>query len=310
MTQDRPLAASAGATDESAPLVSVLVASFNHARYLEDCLDSLLHDGYPNLELVLIDDGSSDGCFEIATRWVQAQRQRLRGGARLAQQANRGVVPTLNTLIAQARGEYFALLASDDQLLAGGIRARVRHLQTHPAQLAVFGDAQLIDLEGGHAADSAFDAGGSCRAALRHDRTRGIELICHWIMPGPVFLARRDVTARIGPYDERYTYEDRDYYLRLLAAGALGFVDLAVARYRVPPVKKKDRYDALAQDRERIERAQLPHFHGLERIALLGMVQRHRRPRPRWFRLVRRGIALLRRFNCWRAARLLRSGGA
>ena len=70
MHDQAPIASTRAAVDPT-PLVSVLVASFNHARYLEDCLDSLLHDGYENLELVLTDDGSSDDCFEIATRWVE-----------------------------------------------------------------------------------------------------------------------------------------------------------------------------------------------------------------------------------------------
>jgi glycosyltransferase involved in cell wall biosynthesis len=288
------------------PLVSVFVPSYNHAPYIEVCLDSLLEDGYPNLELVLIDDGSRDDSFEIAQRWVAQHGHRLVGGVQIRKQKNAGLTVTLNRLVAAARGDYVTMLASDDYLLPGGIAARVRYLQANPQFLAVCADAAAIDENGEWLAPSVLDRRGVSRAALRCDRTRALELIIHWRMPGPVYLARREVTAAIGPYDERFTLEDRNYYLRLLAAHALGYVDQVVAAYRITRVRDPHRYRPMLAGRELTEREMVQHFAGLERFALAGMLLRYPVPQDparkalKW-RLAHPVLKLLRRYNTWRA---------
>lgn len=296
------------------PLVSVLVPCFNHARYIEACLDSLLADGYPNLELVLLDDGSTDASFEIAERWAAEKSSQLAGGARLSRQANAGVVKTLNTLLRSARGAHFALLASDDYLLPGGIMTRVRYLENQPQYLAVFGDAVGIDEDSEPVADSMLDHFRASRTALRCDRTRTLEIITRWVMPGPVYLARREVIDRIGFYNEDFCFEDRDYYLRLLAARALGYVDVAVAAYRVARVRDPNRYLKNARDREQIERQLMPQFKGLAWMALSARTQRLRlqasgqmQPLTRvWDKLLKQFLNRLRRINRL-VARLLQS---
>jgi glycosyltransferase involved in cell wall biosynthesis len=297
------------------PLVSVIVPCYNHARYLERCLDSLLEDGYPNLELVLIDDGSKDDSFAIAERWVAAHGARLAGGAQIRRQANAGLTPTLNRLTAAARGAFFTMLASDDYLLPGGIQARVRHLLAHPELLAVCADASAIDEDGLHLADSVLDRRKVSRAAMQCRDTIAIELIIHWRMPGPVLLCRREIVDCVGPYDERFAIEDRNYYLRMLAAGALGYVDRVVSAYRIQRVRDPMRYHPMLGAREQTEREMVPRFRGLERLALTAMLERYPvlpPPAPstlRW-KIVRRGLKLLRRFNTWRARRQLALGTA
>lgn len=297
------------------PLVSVIVPCYNHARYLERCLDSLFDDGYPNLELVLIDDGSRDDSFAIAERWVAVHGARLAGGAQIRRQDNVGLVPTLNRLTAAARGSFFTMLASDDYLLPGGIEARVRHLEAHPHLLATCANATTIDEEGLLLAESGLDSRKISRAALRCDATRALELIIHWRMPGPVLLCRREVVQRIGPYDERFKIEDRDFYLRLLAAGVLGYVDRVVAAYRVQRVRDRTRYHPFLGDRETTEREMVRRFRGVERLALTAMLARYpvrkasEPKRLRW-EITRRCLKWLRRYNTWRARRQIARGTA
>lgn len=289
------------------PRVSVFVPAHNHARYIEACLDSLLQDGYPNLELVLIDDGSTDDSFGIAGRWVAQHGHRLAGGAVLRRQDNAGLTPTLNRLVAATSGDYITMLASDDYLLPGGIEARVRYLEAHPQFLAVCADATAIDEDGLLLAESVLDLRKASRTALRCDRTRALELIIHWRMPGPVYLARREVTEKIGPYDERFTLEDRNYYLRLLAANALGYLDQRVAAYRITRVRDRNRYRSMLGGRELTEREMAPRFKGIARFALRAMLLRYPVPVPpgrqslKW-KIVKRLLKLIRRLNIYRAA--------
>lgn len=280
------------------PLVSVLVPSYNHERYIVQCLDSVVADGYGNLELIILDDGSTDSTCETAARWLSANKDRFSGGVHLSRQANQGVVKTLNTLVSRANGDYFTLLASDDCLLPGGIEARIDYLRRHPQHLAVFADAVGIDEAGAETCASVLrDRYGADKRALRCERTRGLELILQWCVPGPVYLARKEVLTRIGKYDERYCFEDRDYYLRLIGAGALGFVDRTVAAYRILQAPSRTRHLQLEEHLSRIHEDLLPTFRGLNRLAMTTLVARQHKKSlvfsSGWTKLRNRAIAWL-----------------
>jgi GT2 family glycosyltransferase len=267
-----------------APLVSVLIPAFNHEDYIRRCLDSILADGYPNIEVVVLNDGSSDATQRIAQDWIIEHANSFTGGARLLQQENRGIVRTLNRLVSEARGEFITVLASDDCLCPGSIGARVDYLLAHPKYLAVFGDAAGIDANDTVTMGSVLeDKHRASREALRCDATRGLELILRWCVPGPVYLARRTVTDEIGTYDERYCFEDRNYYLRLIKADALGFIDRRVALYRIHGAPSRSRFSQLQRDHYRLEEDILPELHGLQRLALatdVGLRRLRRKEHP------------------------------
>lgn len=93
----------------TAPTISVVVPLYNHARYIEAALESVLSQTSPADEIILIDDGSSDNGFEIAGRVLKKLSH-----ARIHKQENAGAHNTLNRAIGIARGEYIAVLNSDD----------------------------------------------------------------------------------------------------------------------------------------------------------------------------------------------------
>jgi glycosyltransferase involved in cell wall biosynthesis len=258
-----------GEAAAGAPLVSVLVPAYNHERFIVRCLDSILADGYPNIEIVILNDGSWDATQQTAEDWIRQKGHHVAGGVRLLHQENRGLPKTLNRLVSEAQGEFVTLLASDDGLCPGSIRARVDYLRAHPNYLAVFGDAAEMDESDNLVADSVLrDRYHASLQALRCDTTRALELILVWSVPGPVYLARRTVADQIGPYDDRYCFEDRNYYLRLINADALGFIDRRVALYRVLGQTSTSRFSQLPRDYDRVQEDILPHFRGLKRLAL------------------------------------------
>ncbi|UUF02152.1 glycosyltransferase [Xanthomonas hortorum] len=214
------------------PLVSVLIPAYNHARFVQRCLDSVLEDPYPCKEIVIIDDGSSDATGEKIAQWIATHGHRL--PVQFVQRDNRGVAATLNELALRARGDYLRLGASDDYLLAGGLDAQVRYLRAHPQKLAVIGDACVVDQHGRLLHGSAMrdlhrvDTGVYCSE-------RGIRraVIQQWAVSGAVALLRRSAfDARTG-WDESLRIEDWDLFLRLAARNALGFVDVPVCAYRL-----------------------------------------------------------------------------
>jgi len=223
-----------GATGQATPLVSVVVPMFNHARFVAAALDSVLAEGYPNLELLVLDDGSRDGSADVAAAWIQEHGGRF-ARCELRRQENAGICRTLNRLVASSRGTYIVPLASDDQLVPGGIRARVDALEASGWQ-AAFGNCIIIDEQGRTvAADGLFGHYRLDRPSILDPQARVVELALDWKMPGPVILYRRSL-APAGPYDESLSFEDRDFYLGLLARpDGLQYVDVPVGRYRVHP---------------------------------------------------------------------------
>lgn len=219
----------------SIPLVTVIMPVYNHALYVLEALDSVREEGYPHLELLILDDGSRDDSFPIVTAWAEQNATRF-VSIKAWSQPNAGVCRTLNRLIAEASGEFVTMVASDDRLLPGGIQARVEALERHPEWLLVFGDAQTIDGAGKVTHASTLKAHRANLAALADPRRMSFEVLLRWSLPGPVYLARRAAWSDeegIGPYDESLFLEDRDFYLRLFARKAVGYLPLAVAQYRV-----------------------------------------------------------------------------
>ncbi|MCW1980765.1 glycosyltransferase involved in cell wall biosynthesis [Xanthomonas arboricola] len=214
------------------PLVSVLIPAFNHARFVQRCLDSVLEDPYPSKEIVIIDDGSSDDTGERIAAWIALHGHRV--PVQFVQRSNRGVAATLNELALRARGEYLRLGASDDYLLPGGLDAQVRYLRAHPQKLAVIGDARVVDQHGQLLHASAMrDLHRVDTALYGSDAGLRRAVIRHWAVSGAVALLRRSAfDARTG-WDESLRIEDWDFFLRLAARDALGFVDLPVCAYRL-----------------------------------------------------------------------------
>jgi glycosyltransferase involved in cell wall biosynthesis len=216
-------------------LVSVIVPVYNHARYIEGCLDSIDRQSYPLLELIIIDDGSQDRSFELAQKWCDRYRTRFER-VYLERQDNQGICKTLNKLVTLAQGEFIAPLASDDYFLSDSITARVEALQSRPDWLAICGDAILVNPDGNVLSKSAIDSAKLNRAALLNDRLRSHEIVLNWNVPLQILAFRRDAFDRekgVGLYDESLSYEDRDICLRLSAKHAYGFIDLPIYAYRV-----------------------------------------------------------------------------
>lgn len=225
-------AAGAATREGGWPLVSVLVPAYNHERFVRRCLDSVLEDPYPTKEIVVIDDGSSDATGERIAEWVDRHGHEL--AVTYRRRENRGIAATLNEMVRLARGEFLRLGASDDYLLPGGLDAQVRYLRAHPAKAAVIGDAVVVDRHDRLLYES------SMRDLYRVDKRRyrsdqGIRraVISHWAVSGAVTLIRRDAFQTRAGWNEALRIEDWDFFLRLVARDALGFVDMRVCAYRL-----------------------------------------------------------------------------
>lgn len=220
---------------KNSKLVSVMVACYNHAHFVEACLESVASNSYADIELIITDDGSSDASAAIIERWIEKHRTRF---VRIdfVTQANSGVCKVMNGLVSRSSGEFLIPLAADDMLLSHAVATHVAALQAHPDWLALFADAMLIDEDGNVVArEYEKNVAKANKATLARDEFRSAELILRWCPPGPVFSARREAYTRdrgVGLYDESLLGEDRDFYLRLAARGVLGYIPDEVSCWR------------------------------------------------------------------------------
>lgn len=93
----------------STPLISIIVPVYNVSKFLPQCLDSLIKQSYQNIEIIAVNDGSTDNSLEILNRYAQTFSQ-----IRIISQANAGLSAARNTGIATSKGEYLCFVDSDD----------------------------------------------------------------------------------------------------------------------------------------------------------------------------------------------------
>lgn len=214
------------------PLVSVLIPAYNHERFVQRCLDSVLEDPYPAKELIIIDDGSTDRTAGRIADWVATHCMDL--PIEYVRRENRGIAATLNELVARASGEFLRPGASDDYLLPGGLDAQVRYLLTHPGKGAVIGDSVVVDQDDKKIHESGMrDLHGANKGLYRSDDGIRRAIISQWAIGGPVALMRRSALDTVDRWSEGLRIEDWDLFLRLAARDALGFIDVSVCAYRV-----------------------------------------------------------------------------
>ena len=216
------------------PLVSVLIPLYNHERYIVQCLESIVADGYPCIEIIIVDDGSVDASLANIREWHNVNSHRFQGRFDVTSRENRGLTRTLNELVRMASGQFLVILASDDYLLPGGIRARLDYLLANSSKMAVIGDCIVVNQDGVKMHDSGLEGHHRGRKSfLSHEKLIDYEIVFHWCVPGPVFMARRELYPFVGYYDETISVEDRDFFLRIVVLNLLGFVDFPVAAYRI-----------------------------------------------------------------------------
>ena len=131
----------------SRPLVSVLMPAFNHERYVEAAVRSVLEQDWSRVELLVVDDGSTDGTWEVLER-LRPECEATLERVVMVRQENRGTTVTCNRLFEMSRGEHVLILASDDSLLPGALAALAAPLDGLPEVGVAVGQNELMDDEG------------------------------------------------------------------------------------------------------------------------------------------------------------------
>lgn len=214
------------------PLISVIIPTYNRTQQTIAAIESVLAQTYPNFEIIIVDDGSTDDSGEVIQRFI---RQRTNGHHQILffHQANQGASIARNTGIAKARGEYIAFLDSDDTWLPEKLEWQMRALEQLKNECgACVTDARLVNRSGMDISSSFRAHGKNYQDTIGIDRdaVRSIaKSFCGvWLS---TMLARADLIKRIGGFSPDISFvEDRDIHFRLALVTSIAYVNKPLIR--------------------------------------------------------------------------------
>ena len=208
----------------SAPTISVVVPAYNAERYIEETLRSIFAQTHAPDEVIVVDDGSSDGTASVLAAW--------RDEIRILRKRNGGAASAHNAGFAEARGEFVARCDSDDLWEPGKLERQVEVLEHHRevdiamAEARVFGTEERLFIDHTGAAPPP-------RLGIQDTDTFRRRLYHANMLCASSAIIRRCFQQRVGPFREPLPNEDYEYWVRALKAGGVFYFDPAVlVRYR------------------------------------------------------------------------------
>jgi glycosyltransferase involved in cell wall biosynthesis len=231
-------------TVSNPPLVSVIVPAFNAERFLPEAVASVLGQTFEDLELLIVNDGSSDGTLALAERSAEEDER-----VHVLDRPNGGPSAARNAGIAAARGQLVCFLDADDVLLPDKLERQVAFLRTFPSCDLVYSDFYLGDES----------LSPILLRSLAPPAVPMNELFSYscWFAPMSP-LVRAACVARAGPFDEGLrSSEDWDFWIRVSRCGKLGYLPGPVGVYRLHATQA---HHDVARIRDTSERLIRKHF--------------------------------------------------
>lgn len=207
----------------ASPKVSVVIPTRDRAEYIEESIESVLRQTFSDYEIIVVDDGSTDGTRQLLARYIENKT------IRYERQDALGVSVARNRGARLARGAFIAFLDSDDLFLPSKLEK----------QMALF--SQDADLGFVHCNFSKFNERGQNLGVRDTSRHRGWiypRLLLEWsvLMAMPCMLVRKDVFEAVGGFDEQMTWaEDMDLWRRIARQYRIGSVAEVLVKVRVHP---------------------------------------------------------------------------
>lgn len=201
------------------PLVSVLVPCYNHEKYIKECVESIVFQTYSNIELIVIDDGSSDSSPKLLQELAE------RYDFHLIIRKNKGLSESLNEGINLSGGKYICICASDDKYFLDKIQKQVDFMEKNPRYGVCYTKAVR------------FYDNGRERALNNKNYKQGnifSELLSQYFtIPAGSSMFRKEVFSIVGLYDTSLLVEDYDMFLRIAKVYEIGFLNEFLFYYRL-----------------------------------------------------------------------------
>jgi glycosyltransferase involved in cell wall biosynthesis len=205
-----------------APLVTIICLCYNHARFLKDAVDSVIAQTYKEIELIIVDDKSSDNSIEI----IQKIIEKYPFIESIKNEHNVGMCRSFNKALVTAKGEFIIDLAADDMMVPERVEEQVKAF-SRLSELygVVYSDAYIVN-EGGKKKNTFYrrnTLGELSTTVPKGDVFK--ELIHSYKICSPTIMVRKKLLDELGGYDERLSYEDYDFFVRSSREYRYYFID-------------------------------------------------------------------------------------
>jgi alpha-1,3-rhamnosyltransferase len=201
------------------PLVSIIIPSYNHKAYINQAVESVIQQTYQNIELIVIDDGSTDGSNELLKELAAVYNFKY------IHRPNKGLIPTLNEALSLISGEYFAMLGSDDYYAANKTELQVDFFRENTETALCYGGVTYINADGQikkKGKTKHYRSGLVFNAILKTN-----------FIPLPTVMLRTDAVKEAGGFDERFFLEDYPLWLKITKRYPIGYIKENLTFYRL-----------------------------------------------------------------------------
>jgi glycosyltransferase involved in cell wall biosynthesis len=187
---------------QSSAVVSVIIPTFNRARFIASAIQSVLAQTYQSFEVIVVDDGSTDDTKSIVSEFTDARVHYI-------YQSNHGRSNARNHALKVAQGRYIAFLDSDDLYMPGKLAMQVEYLETHSEVGMIYTSAVCVD-EDGNRLPHTYEA------TVSGDIYKHIAFFTPVTITLPTVVVRKEVFASVGGFDENmHRFEDTDMWRRI-----------------------------------------------------------------------------------------------
>jgi glycosyltransferase involved in cell wall biosynthesis len=230
-------------------VVSVIVPCYNQARFVADAIESVLAQTYTNVEIIVVNDGSTDHTADVVARYQTVG---------LIQQANRGLAAARNVGFDASRGKYIVFLDADDRLMSDALGSEIACLTTNPECAFVYGHVRLIDTEGALLPTPP----QSCVDADQY-----VTLLAqNYIWTTGAVMYRREILDTVGGFDALVNASaDLDLNVRITRTRPIRCLNKVVLEYRVHETNMSKDSTVMLRSSMAVLRAQWPHVRGKRR---------------------------------------------
>jgi glycosyltransferase involved in cell wall biosynthesis len=213
-------------------LISVIMPTFNHELYIKEALRSIGNQTYKNIELIVINDGSTDRTDEIIKDYISNNSDK---SIKYLSKQNEGVCKTLNIGLEMSTGDYVAFLASDDLWLPNRLAIQLEFMENNKNIGMVFTDTWFLNFH-----SKTNRRWSDYKPKIRTYFKNGIQntdlyalLLTQPLIPALTVLIRRNVLLDVGFFEEDLGCEDYDLWLRIAMNYPIGYIHQPLAFYRI-----------------------------------------------------------------------------
>jgi glycosyltransferase involved in cell wall biosynthesis len=218
-----------------APLVSVIVPSFNQGAFIRQTIASCLDQSYRPLEIVVIDGASTDDTVRVLESF--GDRPELRWWS----EPDEGVVDAVNKGFKRARGEILAIQSSDDFYLPGAVGLAARRFLEQPDLGLFFGNVRTVSMDGAPLADSAWPPFSLARFLAKET-----------VILQPAAFFRREVVEACGGWNRDFFIADTEFWLRAVFRTRVANAEEVMAARRLHPDQRNTHWRRIVADYHRM----------------------------------------------------------